>query len=71
MLRALFGSGKTKNVVAKIIMRALRKKGLNTKLNFEDFSVYRDGNELMVHMSGDMRMNEHELMDFLNDVLDG
>ena len=71
MLRLLFGSAKLKSVVAKWIMRTLRKNGLDMGINFSDFTVYSEDDKIMVHFSGDVKVNEAELMNFLDKKLDG
>ena len=72
MFRMLLGAngGLLKSIVTKLMAKALRKYGLNAKIKCEDFVVYKDGEDLIIHINGDVKVSEKELMTFLNDRLD-
>ena len=72
MFRMLLGAngGLLKSIVTKLTVKALRKYGLNAKIKCEDFVVYKDGEDLIIHINGDVKVSEKELMTFLNDRLD-
>lgn len=72
MFRMLLGAngGLLKSIVTKWTVKVLRKYGLNAKIKCEDFVVYKDGEDLLIHINGDVKVSEKELMAFLNDRLD-
>lgn len=72
MFRMLLGAngGLLKSIVTKWTAKVLRKHGLNAKIKCEDFVVYKDGEDLLIHINGDVKVSEKELMTFLNDRLD-
>lgn len=72
MFRMLLGAngGLLKSIVTKWTTNVLRKYGLNAKIKCEDFVIYKDGEDLLIHINGDVKVSEKELMVFLNDRLD-
>jgi len=72
MFRLLLGSNGTmlRSIVSKYAMRMLRKYGLGARIKCEDFVVYREGDELLIHVSGDFKVKEADLLEFLNKKMD-
>lgn len=73
MLKLILGTNGVllRNIVAKFAMTMLRKYGLNAKIKCGDFAVYREGDKLTIHLNGDMTVTEKELMEFLDNRIDG
>lgn len=72
MFRLLLGSngGMLKSIVTKWTVKMLRKYGLTADIKCEDFVVYRDGDDLLIHVCGDVKVSEKELLKFVNDRFD-
>lgn len=72
MFRLLLGAngGLLKSIVTKWTAKMLRKYGLNAKVKCEDFVVYKDGEDLLIHINGDVKVSEKELLSFINDRFD-
>jgi len=72
MFRMLLGAngGLLKSIVTKWTVKMLRKYGLNATIKCEDFVVYKDGEDLLIHINGDMKVSEKELLRFLDDRFD-
>lgn len=72
MFRLLLGANGSmlRGIVSKYLMKTLRKYGLNSHIKCEDFVVYRDGDELLIHVSGDFKVKEADLLEFLNKKMD-
>lgn len=72
MFRLLIGSNGAllRSIVSKYVTRMLRKYGLNSTIKCEDFVVYREGDELLIHVNADLRANEADLLAFINKKMD-
>ena len=72
MLRLLLGANGSvvRSIVSKYITKLFKDNGLKTKINTNDFVVYKEGEELLIHVSADFRINETNLLNFLNGKLD-
>lgn len=72
MLRMLFGANRKVlgAIVSKCATKMLRKYGLNTHITCEDFVLYREGEDLIVHINGEIRVKEEELFEVINQKMD-
>lgn len=72
MFRLLFGSNGTmlRSIISKCVTRMFRKYGLDARVKCEDFVVYREGDELLIHVNGDFKVKEADLLEFLNKKMD-
>lgn len=72
MLRLLLGANGSvlRSIVSKYISKIFKDNGLKTRVNTKDFVVYKEGDDLLVHLSADFKVNEKDLLDFLNGKLD-
>ena len=73
MFRILLGSNGhvLRSIVTKWLMATLRKNGLTAQVKCEDFVVYRDGDNITLHINGDVTMSEKELLSFIDEKMSG
>lgn len=72
MLRILFGApaGVLRSIVTKYIKKVMKRYGFNAKIDLNDFVVYEEGGELLIHVSGDLKIKKEDLLNFLNNKMD-
>lgn len=73
MLRLIFGSNGRilRNIVTKWLTATLRNNGLTAQVKCEDFVVYRDGDNITIHVNGDVTISEKELLTFIDNKISG
>ena len=72
MLRIVLGTTREllNKVASKLATKALKDAGVSAKAEINDLVIYGEGDELIVHVSGDLRIKEEELLNFLNNKMD-
>ena len=72
MLRLLLGANwnMLRIVASKYVRKLFKDNGLKSEVDVKDFVVYKERGEILIHISGDLRVEEKDLLDFLNGKLD-